>query len=204
MKIRLYFSVGVWGNGTNQLDYPCGIALNPTSGELYISDHSNHRIMSYAPGVNNGTLIFGGNGAGNNNTQLKYPVGLYFDSFSNNFISANTNANNIVRFVSKARNWTLVAGNVNGNAGTTPTSFAGPFDMTFDPMGNMYVADLYNDRIQLFYHDQSNGTTIAGISGVQGTNDTTLNQPRSVRLDNQLNLYVADSANHRIQKFLRY
>ena len=204
MKIHLYFSVGVWGNGTNQFNYPYGIALNPTSGELYISDSNNHRIMSYAPGVNNGTLIFGGNGPGNNNTQLKYPVGLYSDSFSNNFISANTNANNIVRYVSGGRNWTLVAGNINGNAGTTPTNFAGPFDMTFDPMGNMYVADLHNHRIQLFYAGQVNGTTIAGISGVQGSYDTTLYQPRSVRLDNQLHLYVADSQNHRIQKFLRY
>ena len=197
-------SVGFYGNSSNQFNYPYGIALNPSSGELYVSDTNNHRVMSYAPGATNGTLVFGGNGPGNNNTQLKYPGGLHFDSFSNNFISANTNANNIVRYISGASSWTLAAGDINGSAGTTSTRLIGPFEAILDPMGNMYVADQHSHRIQFFYADQTYGTTIAGISAVLGSNATTLQRPKSVRLDNQLNLYVADTDNHRIQKFLRY
>jgi hypothetical protein len=48
---------------------------------------------------------------------------------------------------------------------------------------------------------QSDGITIAGVSG---SNSTMLNSPFSIALDNQLNLYVADTNNQRIQKFLRY
>ena len=68
-------------------------------------------------------------------------------------------------------------------------------------MGNMYVADKDNYRIQLFMAGQSEGITIAGVTNVFGNNSTLLYQPWSIRLDNQLNLYVADFYNHRIQKF---
>jgi DNA-binding beta-propeller fold protein YncE len=195
--------VGASGSAYNQLNTPYGLALNPSSNELYISDNGNQRIMSYASGANNGTLVFGGS-QGLSNTQLDYARGLYFDSFSNSFAIANANANNIVRYVLGASSWTLLAGNINGTAGATSTSFSSPNEVTLDPMGNIYVADRFNNRIQFFYANQSNGTTIAGISGVSGNNITTLNKPRSVRLDNQLNLYVADGNNNRIQKFLRY
>ena len=185
---------------------PYGLALNPSTNELYILDNGNQRIMSYALGANNGTLIFGGNGSGLSNIQLYYPRGLHFDPFSNSLTIANANANNIVRYVLGASSSTLVAGSMNGTAGTNSTLFNNPNEVTFDPMGNMYVADRQNQRIQFFYANQSNGTTIAGILNVTGTNANTLNRPRprSVRLDNQLNLYVADTGNHRIQKFLRY
>ena len=68
----------------------------------------------------------------------------------------------------------------------------------------MYIADKDNYRIQLFMAGQSEGITIAGVTNVFGNNSTLLYQQWSVRLDNQLNLYVADTENHRIQKFLRY
>jgi len=41
-------------------------------------------------------------------------------------------------------------------------------------------------------------------SRVEGVNATLLNYPASVKLDNQLNLYVSDRYNHRTQKFMRY
>ena len=68
-------------------------------------------------------------------------------------------------------------------------------------MGNVYVADTGNHRVQFYFAGQSNGTTIAG-TGISGTNATSLNSPWSLALDSQLNLYVADTNNHRIQKFL--
>ncbi len=71
-------------------------------------------------------------------------------------------------------------------------------------MGNMYVADRNNQRIQFFYNGQLDGTIIAGITGVSGSNSNTLFAPWSLRLDSQLNLYMTDSNNHRIQKFMRY
>jgi hypothetical protein len=71
-------------------------------------------------------------------------------------------------------------------------------------MGNLYVADTGNSRVQLFLVGQTAATTIAGITLSPGSSSVQLNAPYSVRLDNQLNLYVADLTNNRIEKFLRY
>jgi len=160
--------------------------------------------MSYSKGVNNGTLVFGGLGSGIANTQLSFPIGLLFDAYSNNLIIANAGGCNIVRYTFGATNWQRIVGAINGTCGSTSTLLNSPHDMAFDPMGNLYVADRNNHRIQFFNADQLNGTTIAGITSSVDNNATTLNAPSSVKLDGQLNLYVADRHNHRIQKFLRY
>ena len=197
-------SLGSAGNSTNELNWPYGLVLLPTSNTLYIAEDGNHRIMSYTLGNNSGTLVFGFNGGGYSNTQLYVPRGLYFDILTKSLVIANAAAHNIVRYVLGSSFWTLIAGDISGASGTTSTRFSAPTEATFDPMENLYVADRNNHRIQFFYAGQLNATTIAGITGVNGTNATTLDAPWSLRLDSQLNLHVADTFNHRIQKFLRY
>jgi len=160
--------------------------------------------MQYTLNSNVGTVVAGGNGAGTSTTQLNNPRGLYFDSSTNSLLIANPGANNVVRWVIGASSWTLVAGNLNGSAGSGSTGLNNPWDVTSDSSGNIYVADRYNYRIQFFAANQTNGTTIAGVTGVSGNNATTLDQPLSLALDNQLNLIVSDSFNNRIQKFVRY
>jgi len=68
----------------------------------------------------------------------------------------------------------------------------------------MYVADRYNNRIQFFFANQNEGLTIAGITSIAGTNSSLLRSPSGIGLDSQLNLYIVDHWNSRIQKFLRY
>ncbi|CAF4063328.1 unnamed protein product [Adineta steineri] len=195
---------GSGGSGLNQFAGPYGIAMDPNSNAIYISDFNNHRIMKYFPGNLSGIIIAGGNGLGINNTQLNYPNGLLFDSSTNSLIISNYGANNIVRWKIGDSKWTIIAGSSTGLTGTDSISFNHPISVTYDPMGNMYVADMFNHRIQLYLVGQSNGTTIAGISGILGNISTMLYYPTSVAFDNQLNLYVADELNQRIQKFLRY
>lgn len=161
--------------------------------------------MSYLlNGPLSGTVVAGGNGAGGNTSQLFHPVAFRFDSLSNSLVISNDGRSNIVRWVLGANNWTLIAGNINGSAGNTMTEFYNPTDVTLDPMGNMYVADRRNHRVQFFPTDQSVGTTIAGISNIAGSNSTLLSGPISLAFDNQLNLYVVDQGNSRVQLFRRY
>jgi hypothetical protein len=159
--------------------------------------------MAYLSGASNGTVVAGGNGYGINSTNLYRPAGLYFDSYSNSFIIASSNAHIVVRWELGASNWTLLAGSP-GTAGNNTALLRYPIDVTLDPMGNIYVADRNNHRIQFFMNGQTEGITIAGITNYMGNDTTLLNTPYAVRLDNQLNLYVADTNNHRIQQFLRY
>jgi len=201
---HIYFKGGP-GPGLNQLNQPYCVARDSNSKTLYISEGgTNNRIMVYEFNASSGTILVGGQGVGTNSTQLNTPMGLYFDSLSNSLIIANCYANNIVRSRLNTSNWELVVGNINGSYGYTSSELWYPQDVTLDPMGNIYVADTGNQRIQFFSVGQSNGITVAGITGTTGNTSTLLKSPYGVTLDNQLNLYVSDSANHRIQKFQRY
>ncbi|CAF3767586.1 unnamed protein product [Rotaria sp. Silwood1] len=195
---------GFSGSANNLLNRPYGVVRDPNSGTIYIADYSNHRVVSYVTGASSGTIVAGGNGPGTNNTQLRNPAGLYFDSSTNSLVIANYGAHNIVRWVLGANSWTLIVGSINGSAGNTSTLLNYPTDVTFDSMGNMYVVDMFNHRVQFFFEGQMNGTTIAGVTGEIGNNATLLNFPVSIVLDTELNLYVADMYNHRIQKFPSY
>jgi hypothetical protein len=196
--------IGTAGNSNNQLSNPYGISRDSSSGTLYIADTLGNRIMRYLSGSLSGTIIAGTGVSGPNNTQLSTPYGVYFDMPTNSLLIANTGMHNVVRWVLGASNWTLVAGNVNGLPGSSSTELNTPVAVTVDPMGNVYVADMYNYRIQFFPVNQSSGITIAGVNRTQGTNASLFNEPFSVVLDNQLNLYVSDTSSHRVQQFLRY
>ncbi|CAF3796462.1 unnamed protein product [Rotaria sp. Silwood1] len=197
-------SSGGYGILNNQSRHPYGIEYDLASDTLYIADYTNNRIMCYVSGASSGFLVAGNSTPGTSTTLLENPVRVYFNSFSNSLIIVNHIANNIVRWPLGATNWTLLAGDINGNQGNNATTLYHPIDVTLDPMGNMYVADRENHRIQLFMNGQTEGITIAGVTGVNGGNSTLFNSPWLIELDSQLNLYVADSNNHRIQNFLRY
>jgi len=159
--------------------------------------------MCYLLNATSGTQVAGGNSGGDGYTQLNGVYGLYLDLSTNSMIIANSWGRNIVRWRFGASNWTQLAGTL-GVQGNTSTMFSIPSDVELDPMGNIYVADYPNHRIQFFLTGESNGITIAGVTGQLGTDATLLYRPTSLILDNQLNMYVADWYNHRIQKFLRY
>ncbi|CAF3540854.1 unnamed protein product [Rotaria socialis] len=159
--------------------------------------------MCYVIGVSSGTVVAGGNGQGTLNTQLNTPIGLHLDAPSNSLYIANANSNNIIKWVVNASTWTLIAGAPNGQSGSTSTFLNNPYNFIFDPSGNLYVADTNNHRIQLFLSGQFNGTTIAGVTALSGSATNKFDSPQSLALDSNLNLYVADTGNDRIQYFAR-
>ena len=195
--------LGTSGSALNLLNYPSAIVRVASTGTLYLADTMNHRIMQYLSGASSGTVVAGGNGAGTGTTQLWYPYGFALDSSSNSLIIVNYAANNVVRWVFGASSWTLLAGSSSGVSGSTATLMNSPLSVVLDSYGNLYVSDTNNQRIQMFLSGQSNATTIAGITGSTGASATQLSSPYWAILDSQLNLYVADTYNHRIQRFSR-
>ena len=160
--------------------------------------------MRYTSNNSFGTIAAGGNGQGTNSNQLYEPIGIHFDAISNSLFIANFGANNVVRWTLGASNWEIIAGNENGTSSTTSTGFSRTTNVVLDPMGNVYIVDYGNHRVQFFSVGERNGTTIAGMTGMIGSNATLFNFPFSMTLDNQLNLYVSDRNNNRVQKFMRY
>ncbi len=82
-----------------------------------------------------------------------------------------------------------------GSQGTGPGQFHQPLGVAVDSQGNIYVADTYNNRIQIWAATTNTWTTM----GSYGTGPGQFNQPFGVAVDSQGNLYVADCGNNRIQ-----
>ena len=98
---------------------------------------------------------------------------------------------------------TTVAGSATGFSGIRASLLNNPYSLTLDSSNALIITDYMNHRIQFFRVGQSNGTTIAGITGVSGSSATLLREPYWAVIDSQLNLYAIDTYNNRIQKFTR-
>lgn len=160
--------------------------------------------MQYRINSSSGVIVAGGLGPGMSNTQLHTPYDVYYDGNRSTLYIVNFGSHNVVRWVLGASSWTIVAGSPSGSAGFSVRSLYQPRGLAFDQYGNMYIADSVNHRIQFFLSGQINATTIIGSTGFSGSSRQNLYYPFSVILDNLMNLYVADTYNHRIQMFTRY
>ncbi|CAF1588360.1 unnamed protein product [Adineta steineri] len=195
---------GSYGSANNEFENPSMIEYVSSTNILYIADTMNHRIMKYLLNASSGTVVAGGNGQGLSNTQLSKPYGMALDLSTNSLIICNYAAHTVVRWILGDNSWTLIAGSASGTSGSSATLLYQPVGVTLDQYGNIYVADSGNHRIQCFLVGHSAGITIAGVTGSPGISASQLNASFGLILDNQLNLYVADTANNRIQKFARY
>ncbi len=97
----------------------------------------------------------------------------------------------------------LTADKVLGLAGTQPGQFQNPRDIALAPDGSLYVADTFNNRIQHFAADGkflSEWGSFADISKGQAPGGT-FYEPWGIAVGADGSVYVADTWNHRIQKF---
>jgi DNA-binding beta-propeller fold protein YncE len=84
-----------------------------------------------------------------------------------------------------------------GEEGNGNGQFSFPSDPAVDADGNVYVADVGNNRIQKF----TSGGTFLTKWGSLGGGDGQFRSPKGTAVDSAGNVYVADHGNHRVQKF---
>ncbi|CAF4943272.1 unnamed protein product, partial [Rotaria sp. Silwood1] len=118
------------GPTNNQLNVPRSIALDASTGALYIADYGNHRVMKWVASV--GTVAAGGNGAGSNSNQLNYPGGVVFDASATVLYISNAFSNNIKRWVIGSLTGTVIAGDSSGNSGSTSLLLDNPMGLAMD------------------------------------------------------------------------
>jgi hypothetical protein len=184
---------GSWGSGNGEFNMPWGVAVD-SSGNVYVADSSNHRIQKLA---SSGTFLtrWGANGgdgsSGNGNGEFRYPTGVVVDSSGNVYV-ADINNNRIQKLDSAGTfltRWGTNGGD--GSSGNGNGEFDGPCGVAVDSLGNVYVADTANNRIQKF--DGTTWSSFASSGQFYG--------PCGVAVDSSGNVYVADTNNNRIQKF---
>ncbi|CAK9188739.1 unnamed protein product [Sphagnum troendelagicum] len=91
-----------------------------------------------------------------------------------------------------------VAGDSTGTQGSTSILLKQPSTLTFDDNGFMYVSDQQNNRVQRYPPNSLNGTTVAGHGGGGSSALNGLNNPTGIDVDNNSNLYIADTGNNRL------
>ena len=197
------------------LNYPGGLAADG-AGNLYIADYYNRRIRMVAAGTGiittiAGTGISGSTGDGGLATaaQLAGPYALAADAAGNVFIGFLEDA--------RVRRVDAVTGVITTVVGTGTAGFSGdgglatsaqvnyPYGLALDGGGNLYVADLYNNRVRKV--DAATGiiTTVAGTGTAGFSGDggpataAALNYPLGLAVDGAGNLFVADYNNQRVR-----
>ena len=161
---------------------PRGVAVDPL-GNVYVVDTGNHWIQKFD---SNGNLLiqWGSNGSGD--SQFNYPGGVTIDQSGNIYV-ADTGNHRIQKFDS---NGTFLT-----KWGFSP-DYNWPSGVAVDLSGDVYVLLLGVEKFE------SNGDFITEW-GSEGNGDGQFNHPRGLAVDQSGNIYVADTFNHRIQKFSR-
>jgi len=220
--------VAVAGNGTSgfsgdggpatdaQLDKPYGVFVD-TTRNIFIADTDNHCIRKVDTSGNISTVAgtctqkgSTGDGGPATDAQLNTPQGVYVDTAENIYIA--DTENNRIRKFTEGGNITTIAGT--GYAGYNGDDIAAvdarlkkPHGVNKGLEGNIYIADTDNNRIRKFVEDGKINTIAGtGYEGFAGDGDLAveakLNKPESLCVDAAGNIYVADTENSRIRKFV--
>jgi DNA-binding beta-propeller fold protein YncE len=199
---------GLSGSGNGEFAAPFGIAVNQTTGNVYVEDATNNRIEELtSAGVFVATIGSSGTGAG----QFSTPEGLTIDSSGNVWVA--DTGNNRIEELSSTGTFMLVVGwgvkdgksEAETCTATCQVGIAGsgngqlyqPTAIAFSG-GNAYVTDFSNARVEEF---SSSGAYVSKF-GSGGTGPGQFEGPYGIGVDPTTgNLYVADSSNNRLQKF---
>jgi hypothetical protein len=160
-----------------KFNFPTGLACDK-NGNIYVADFSNSKIRKITQGGTVTTIPA---------TGLNLPYGIAIDG-ANNIIVADT-YNNLIKKVTQAGVATVIAGN--GAAALTDglgsaASFYLPHSVILDRLGNIYVADRFNDAIRKIT-PTGNVTTIV--------HHTNIYSPTGITIDSIGNLYVTNGKN---------
>jgi sugar lactone lactonase YvrE len=162
-------------------------------GKVYVADTANSRVQvldaatgAVADQASWGPLRF--------NTPMGISAGL--DVVGATVILVTEDNNQRVQIYNAAGSFQRTIGS-GPPASSATGQFNFPRDAATDGLGNVFVADYGNDRVQKF---SGNGTYLRSWGG-NGSTPGKFKRPYGVAVDVDGNVYVADSNNERIQKF---
>ena len=158
-----------------------------TSGNVYVDNGQyNGRVDMWMPNSTTSVVAMYVNGG---------CFGLFADIHENIYCSDGNHHQVLKKSFNDPANASIIVAGT-GTIGAASNMLSSPRGIFVDTAFKLYVADCYNNRIQLFTPGQSNGTTVLGNGATAAT--ITLSCPDSVILDADGHLFVSDFGNFRI------
>ena len=203
---------GDGGPATDALLTAYSVAVD-ASGNVYVADPWNHRVRRINPWGRIETIAgighqgYSGDGGPATDAQLQGPAGVAVDASGNVYV-ADAWDHRVRRIDPSGMIVTVAGTGVEGYSGdggpATDAQLAQPASVAVDASGNVYVADVWNNRVRRI--DPSGmivtvaGTGEAGHSGDGGPATDAQLEPRSLAVDVLGNVYVADPWNRRVRR----
>lgn len=196
-----------------KLNDPTGVFVD-AAGNIYIADNLNHNVRKVSTSgtittiAGTSTAGFSGDGGQATAAQLSGVQRVILDGAGNIYL--NDAGNYRVRKINSSGIITTVAGtgSYTYTGDGIPATAAGLsiHGMTFDPAGNLVIADISNNRIRMINSFTGIILTIAGAGTSGYTGDggqataATFNSPIDVAYDGAGNLFISDYMNSVIRK----
>jgi DNA-binding beta-propeller fold protein YncE len=161
---------------------PAGVAVD-AKGDVYVTDIFQSIIVKFDPNGNFKTSWTSHYGSGDSYRPTDIatgPSGVYITDFLNNYVYKLNYGGNL------QATWG------SGHDGAADGEFTYPAAVAVDSLGNIFVADTLNNRIQSFI-----GTWVSYNCSAQGG----ITKPFGIAVDSSGNVYVADTWNHRVLKY---
>ncbi|MFN2642360.1 MAG: SMP-30/gluconolactonase/LRE family protein [Actinomycetota bacterium] len=193
---------------------PWAVALS--NNTAYVADAANNRVRSVTTSAittfaGNNSDGFTGDGGRAISARLFLP-GTIAAGPNGTLYIADSGDNRVRRVDARGIMMTIAGSPVRGFSGDgragTLASLAGPKGVAVDGRGNVFIADTYNNRIRKL-NTRGIITTIAGTGSIGFSGDrgratrARLYLPTAVAVDPSGNIFVADTANHRVRKIDR-
>ena len=199
-------SIGASGTDPDEFNSPEKIAVDTSSGKLYVADAGNNRIVRYNL---DGTLdaAWGSGGTigslGSSVNEFNQPCGVAVDASGGLFV-ADTHNNRIKKYTSGGSldvSWG--SNGIIGSYGDGANQFRDPMAIAVDADGNLYVADTGNSRIKKYKSNSEMDTAwcSGGIMEASGSGAGQFNSPSHAVMDSRGRTYVADMMNSRIARY---
>ncbi len=133
---------GTVGTGDGELNGPESLALDETGQRVFVLDSFNSRVQVFRP---DGSFLYKWGSLGSGDGQFNIPQGIAVDALRDRVFVADTGNGRIEVFDTFGTFVTSF-----GRTGHGPGELEDPSEVDLDSAGRVYVADQFNDRVQVF------------------------------------------------------